>query len=108
MNFSVVGISEISLGLPAENMEDARDTAIALAELLGTDSACPYGRVGLGPDEPEVDAVRKSFSCDALSEIVDIDSGGILRRGDGEPARTLPDIEPVLVNRVFSTFPPRR
>ena len=58
MNFSVVGISEISLGLPAENMEDARDTAIALAELLGTDSACPYGRGGLGPDEPEVEAIR--------------------------------------------------
>ena len=58
MNFSVVEISEISLGLPAENMEDARDTAIALAELLGTDSACPYDRGGLGPDEPEGEAIR--------------------------------------------------
>ena len=96
------------MGLPDENMEDARDTAIALAELLGTDPACPYDRVGLGPDEPEVENVRYYFSCDALSEIVDIDNGGILRRGDGEPARTLPDTEPVLVNRVFSTFPPRR
>ena len=58
MNFSVVEISEISLGLPAENMEDARDTAIALADLLGTDSACPYSRGGLGPDEPEVEVVK--------------------------------------------------
>ena len=58
MNFSVVEISEISLGLPAENMEDARDTAIALAELLGTDSACPYDRGGLGPDGPEEEAIR--------------------------------------------------
>ena len=58
MNFSVVGISEMSLGLPDENMEDARDTAIALAELLGTDSACPYDRGGLGADGPGVEAVR--------------------------------------------------
>ena len=59
VNFSVVGIYETSLGLrPDENMEDARDTAIALAEVLSTDLACPYGFGGLGPDEPEVEAVR--------------------------------------------------
>ena len=32
--FSVVGISEMSLGFPDEGIEDVRDTAIALAELL--------------------------------------------------------------------------
>ena len=46
------------MGLPDENMECARDTAIALAELLGPGLAWPYGRGGLGPDEPEVEAVR--------------------------------------------------
>ena len=34
VNFSVVGISEIGLGFPDEGIEDVRDTAIALAELL--------------------------------------------------------------------------
>ena len=48
----------MSLGLPDENMEDARDTAIALAELLDSDLTCPYGRGGLGPDEPEVEVVK--------------------------------------------------
>ena len=32
--FLVVGISEMSLGFPDEVIEDVRDTAIALAELL--------------------------------------------------------------------------
>ena len=33
-NFSVVGISEMSLGFPDEGIEVVKDTAIALAELL--------------------------------------------------------------------------
>ena len=34
VNISVVGISEMSLGFLDEGIEDVRDTAIALAELL--------------------------------------------------------------------------
>ena len=34
VNFSVVGISEMSLGFPDEGIEVVKDTAIALAELL--------------------------------------------------------------------------
>ena len=58
VDFSVVEISEMSLGFPDDRKEDMSDTARALAELLGTDSACPYGRGGFGPDEPEVEAIR--------------------------------------------------
>ena len=50
MNFSVVKISEMSLGFPDERKEDISDTARALAELLGTDLTCPYDRGGLGLD----------------------------------------------------------
>ena len=34
VNFSVVGISEMSSGFPDEETEGMRDTAMALAELL--------------------------------------------------------------------------
>ena len=50
VNFSVVKISEMSLGFPDERKEDMSDTARALAELLGTDLTCPYDRGGLGLD----------------------------------------------------------